>query len=95
MKRHFCRHLLCGAAVTRPSEEPADEILQLRVPEGADEKPLSSAPSGLPSPEALNARNQTTHGKSQRAVDKSFPPGLQIYISDPAEFLLTRSKDYA
>ena len=45
MKRHFRRHLQRGDAVTRPSEEPADGVLRLRVPEGDDETPLSSAPS--------------------------------------------------
>ena len=64
MKRHFRRHLLRGDTVTRPSEMPEDGVTQPRVPEGDDEKTLSSAPSELPSPEAFNAWNQTAHSKS-------------------------------
>ena len=46
MKRHFRRHLLERDAVTRPSEEPVDGGTQPRVPEGDDETPFLSAPSG-------------------------------------------------
>ena len=46
MKRHFCRHLLEGNTEVKPSEEPVDGGTRPRVPEGDDETPFSSAPSG-------------------------------------------------
>ena len=79
MKRRFRRHLLEGDAVTRPSEMPEDGVTLLRVPEGDDEKTLSSAPSRLP-------WNQTAHSKSQRVIDKKFSPGLQTYMRVPLNF---------
>lgn len=45
MKRHYRRHLLCEAAVTRPSDELADGGHICECLKGADETSLSSAPS--------------------------------------------------
>ena len=43
MKRRFSRHLLEGDTEARQSEKPEDGVTQPRVPEGDDEKTLSSA----------------------------------------------------
>lgn len=91
MKRHFCRHLLEGAAVTRPSDELTDGGHIFDCLKGADETPFPSAPSGLPLPEALTLRINMRTTNPRGLSTKKFFPGLQTYMRIPAEFLLTRN----